>query len=189
MLDIDPGKLLIIGIVALVVIPPKDLPGVLRQVGQAVGKLRRMASEFQSQLMDAVREAELDEIRKNVATIADSAKLKVDFDPVATVRDEIKGALGEGAIGAAAPLPAITAKAAAEPTADGVFGPAGEPQIAADEPAAAAGFAPLVPEPAEATAIAGPSVASPSTASPSVAPAPASAESFVAAQDADARRS
>ena len=105
MFDLDAGKLLIIGIVALVVIPPKDLPSVMRQVGQAIGKLRRMAAEFQSQFMDAIREAELDEIRKDVAKLADSAKLAVDFDPVATVRDEIKGALGEGAIGPAQARP------------------------------------------------------------------------------------
>src|ERR1035437_3188238 len=99
MFDFDAGKLLIIGIVALVVIPPKDLPSVMRQAGQVLGKMRRMATEFQSQFMDAIREAEIDEIRKDVAKLADSAKLDVDFDPVTTVRDEIKGALGEGAAG------------------------------------------------------------------------------------------
>lgn len=99
MFDFDAGKLLIIGIVALVVIPPKDLPSVMRQAGQVLGKMRRMASEFQSQFMDAIREAEIDEIRKDVAKLADSAKLDVDFDPVSTVRNEIKGALGEGVAG------------------------------------------------------------------------------------------
>lgn len=50
----DTSKLLIIGVVALLVIPPKDLPSVLRQVGQAVGKLRRMAADFQNQFKDAL---------------------------------------------------------------------------------------------------------------------------------------
>src|SRR5277367_1795331 len=112
MFDLDPGKLLIIGVVALVVIPPKDLPSVMRQVGQALGKLRRMAAEFQSQFMDAVREAELDEIRKTVSTVADTAKMKVDFDPVKTVRDEITGALGEGKIGAAPSAPSADSETA-----------------------------------------------------------------------------
>ena len=62
MFDIDSGKLLIIGIVALVVIGPKELPGVLRQVGNALGKVRRMAAEFQGQFMDAMRESELEEL-------------------------------------------------------------------------------------------------------------------------------
>ena len=66
MFDIDSGKLLIIGIIALVVIGPKELPGVLRQVGQAIGKLRRMATEFQSQFMDAMRESELEDLKKDV---------------------------------------------------------------------------------------------------------------------------
>jgi sec-independent protein translocase protein TatB len=77
MFDIDGGKLLIIGIVALVVIGPKELPGVLRQVGQAVAKLRRMAAEFQGQFMDAMRESELDQLRKDVTKMA-----TVDMDGI-----------------------------------------------------------------------------------------------------------
>ena len=150
MLDIDPGKLLIIGIVALVVIPPKDLPRVMRQIGQAVGKLRRMAAEFQSQFMDAVREAELDEIRKTVSTVADTAKMKVDFDPVKTVRDEITGALGEGKIGTAPPAPNTSGETAG-PSSEAAFPAAVE--TAADIDAAAAGVAPLVPVEGEKVAV------------------------------------
>ncbi len=51
MFDFDVGKLLIFGIVALAVIPPKDLPRVMRVVGQALGRMRRMAAEFQGQFM------------------------------------------------------------------------------------------------------------------------------------------
>ena len=57
MFDFDAGKLIVIGIVALVAIPSKDLPRVLRQLGQLTGKMRRMAAEFQGQFMDAMREA------------------------------------------------------------------------------------------------------------------------------------
>src|ERR1700731_3510530 len=121
MFDLDPGKLLIIGVVALVVIPPKDLPGVMRQVGQTIGKLRRMAAEFHSQFMDAVNEAELDEIRKDVAKIADSAKLNVDFDPVATVRNEITGALGESMPTEAAPGAVGADSALGAEVPEGVF--------------------------------------------------------------------
>lgn len=91
----DGSKLLVIGIVALIVIGPKDLPRVLRQVGQMVSKLRRMSREFQSQFMDAMREAELDDIRKDVEKAADSAKLGLDFNPVADIRREISGALSD----------------------------------------------------------------------------------------------
>ena len=88
MFDIDGGKLLIIGIVALVVIGPKELPGVLRQIGQAVAKMRRMASEFQGQFMDAMRESELDELRKDVTKMAE-IDLK-GLDPLDPLRKDME---------------------------------------------------------------------------------------------------
>ena len=93
MFDFDTGKLLVIGVVALIVIGPKELPRVLRQVGQAIAKLRRMAGEFQGQFMDAMKEAELDDLRKEAAKFADSTKLDIDFNPAETFRKEISGAL------------------------------------------------------------------------------------------------
>lgn len=79
MFDLDPGKLIVIGIVALVAIPSKDLPRVLRTLGQATGRMRRMAAEFQDQFMDALREAELDEVRRDY----DNAKAMLK-EPLAT---------------------------------------------------------------------------------------------------------
>src|SRR5215217_9497454 len=64
MFDISWGKLVIIGVVALLVIGPKELPGVLRQVGQWMSKIRRMASEFQGQFQEAMREAEMADLKK-----------------------------------------------------------------------------------------------------------------------------
>jgi sec-independent protein translocase protein TatB len=87
MFDIDSGKLLIIGIVALVVIGPKELPGVLRQVGNALGKVRRMAAEFQGQFMEAMRESELEELKKDVQKMSDSANF-TNFDPLADVKNQ-----------------------------------------------------------------------------------------------------
>lgn len=66
MFDIGWSELLVIGIVALVVIGPKELPAVLRKIGQGVGKLRRMAGEFQGQFNEALREAELSEFKDNI---------------------------------------------------------------------------------------------------------------------------
>ena len=66
MFDFDVGKLLVFGIVALAVIPPKDLPRVMRTVGQDVGKMRRMAAEFQGQFMEAMREADLESVKKEI---------------------------------------------------------------------------------------------------------------------------
>jgi sec-independent protein translocase protein TatB len=89
MFDLSWGEVLIVGAVALIVIGPKELPKALRTVGQMAGKLRRMASDFQGQFNDAMREAELDEIRKQVASVNDAA----NFNPIQTVRDELKSAI------------------------------------------------------------------------------------------------
>lgn len=82
MFDFDAGKLLIVGVIALVFIPPKDLPRVLREVGQFVGRMRRMASDFQHQFMDAMREADMADVRKEARKLADSARVDVGFDSV-----------------------------------------------------------------------------------------------------------
>src|ERR1700688_2635226 len=64
MFDISWGKLVIIGVVALLVIGPKELPAVLRQLGQMMAKIRRMAAEFQGQFQEAMREAEMADLKK-----------------------------------------------------------------------------------------------------------------------------
>ncbi|MGD9544839.1 MAG: twin-arginine translocase TatA/TatE family subunit [Methylocystis sp.] len=100
MFDLEPGKLIVIAIVALIAIPSKDLPRVLRTLGQFTGKMRRMASEFQGQFMEAMREAELDDLRKEVKEMKDAVKesVKLDgaFDPLTEARKQIAGAI-EGA--------------------------------------------------------------------------------------------
>ena len=108
MLDFDAGKLLIIGLVALVVIGPKDLPRVLRQVGQAVGKLRRMAGEFQGQFMDAMKEADLQDIKAELAKIKDTTKLDVDFNPVRDIKEQMTSALADPKAEAASDAPMMT---------------------------------------------------------------------------------
>lgn len=89
MFDFDGTKFIIIGIVALLVIGPKDLPRVLRQIGQWTGKLRRMASDFRGQFMDAMREADLDSIKNEVKGVADTARVDTHFDPFGDIRKEI----------------------------------------------------------------------------------------------------
>ncbi len=73
MFDFDVGKLLLIGVVALIFIPPKDLPEALRQIGRLVGKARRMAAEFQSQFNEAIRDAELDDLKNEFRNLKDQA--------------------------------------------------------------------------------------------------------------------
>jgi sec-independent protein translocase protein TatB len=124
MFDFDAGKLILIGIVALIVIGPKDLPRVLRELGRAVGKMRRMASEFQGQFMEAVREADMADIKDEVAKLGESAKFDVAFNPVADIKNEIKAAVDSAspsaALSAPAPKPAVEASLnALEATPDG----------------------------------------------------------------------
>ena len=99
MFDLDISKMIIVGIVALAVIPPKDLPRVMRTVGQTIGKMRRMASEFQGQFMEAMREvereADLDSVKKEFQAISDQAKIDTNFDPVGMVRDDVTKAAAE----------------------------------------------------------------------------------------------
>lgn len=87
MFDIAWSEMLLIGGVALVVIGPKELPGALRTAGQAIGKIRRMASEFQGQFNDAMREAELTDLKKQVDDIGNSIQASTNFDPIEPMKD------------------------------------------------------------------------------------------------------
>lgn len=82
MFDFGAGELVVIGVVALVAIGPKELPGLLRTVGQAIGKMRRMASDFQGQFNDAMREADLAEAQKMLSDLkTDMSGLSTDPTP------------------------------------------------------------------------------------------------------------
>ena len=74
MFDIGWSELLLIGIVALIAIGPKELPGALRTLGQWMAKIRRMAAEFQGQFQEAMREAEIDQLKKDMDDMAAKAK-------------------------------------------------------------------------------------------------------------------
>jgi sec-independent protein translocase protein TatB len=64
MLDIGWTELLVIAVVAIIVIGPKELPRLMRTFGYYVGKMRRAAADFQRQFEDAARDTELDEVRR-----------------------------------------------------------------------------------------------------------------------------
>ncbi len=74
MFDLTSSKLLILGVVALIVVGPKELPFLLRTIGKYVAMIRRQANEFRSQFDEAMREAELDTIRKDVENVARDAE-------------------------------------------------------------------------------------------------------------------
>jgi sec-independent protein translocase protein TatB len=69
MFDIGWSELLVIVIVAIVVVGPKELPRLMRTFGHYAGKLRRAASDFQHQFETAMAESEADAVRKNIESI------------------------------------------------------------------------------------------------------------------------
>lgn len=66
MFDIGWSELLILGVIALLVVGPKELPGLLRTIGRYAGILKRQASEFRSHFDQALKEAELDQLKKDL---------------------------------------------------------------------------------------------------------------------------
>jgi sec-independent protein translocase protein TatB len=144
MFDFSWSEILLIGIVALIFIGPKELPGVLRTLGQWMSKIRRMAGDFQNQFHDAMREAELADLKKEVDEMAAQAANYTNFDPLADVRKEAEMAQRdiEGALaGTAAANPAAEEPAVAVPpaTAPDLGATAPHPQTPGAEPVAAVG--------------------------------------------------
>ena len=97
MFDIGWGELVVIGIVALIAIGPKELPTVLRTLGQYMGKVRRMASEFQGQFQEAMREAELAELKKQAEDLKSSVSDIGNFDPLADTQKQIENSFDDAA--------------------------------------------------------------------------------------------
>ncbi|MBR0839716.1 twin-arginine translocase subunit TatB [Bradyrhizobium liaoningense] len=90
MFDIGWSELVLIGVVALVAIGPKELPGVLRMVGQWMGKARKMAAEFQGQFQEAMREAEMADLKKSFDEVKEAA---TGFNPLTSLQKDVSDAL------------------------------------------------------------------------------------------------
>ena len=102
MFDIGWGELIVIGIVALIAIGPKELPTVLRTLGQYMAKIKRMSSEFQSQFQEALREAEVADLKKHADDLTSSVSDFTKLDPLAdaeTVAEHAAEGAGEPASG------------------------------------------------------------------------------------------
>src|SRR4029079_8564670 len=140
MFGIGWSEFVVIGVVALIAIGPKELPGVLRMVGQTVGKIRRMASEFQGQFQEAMREAEMAEVRKELDDISASATSVTNFDPVAEANKQMESAFAE--------KPA-DAPSEPSPAADAALPEVSVPLPEPLPPVTNADFAPPSPEPAK----------------------------------------
>jgi sec-independent protein translocase protein TatB len=128
MFDIGWTELVLIAVVAVVVIGPKDLPRAMRFVGQWTGKLKRMSREFQNQFNEALRESELDSVKKDIEQITKSdplADVRKESDRINTeIRERLAmkakapAAAANGATPAAIPAPEPLVDPAIEPIAD-----------------------------------------------------------------------
>src|SRR6516162_4177561 len=140
MFEIGWSELLLIAVVALIAIGPKELPTVLRTLGQWTSKLRRMASEFQSQFQEAMREAEMADLKKQVDEMTSQAQSYASFDPVSEVKRELESTQQqiESAMVDKAGVDAPSSPVTAEPSTSsaGAALPAA-PATAAPEPATA----------------------------------------------------
>jgi len=112
MFDIGWSELLVIAIVALIAVGPRDLPRMLRTFGRTIGHVRRMAGEFQSQFNEALREAELDDVRKDIDSVR-------NLNPLNQIRDEVKSLANTVQSGPADSPKTTIGPVAADPLAPG----------------------------------------------------------------------
>jgi sec-independent protein translocase protein TatB len=93
MFDISWSEFAIIAVVALIAIGPKELPGVLRMVGQWIGKARKMASEFQGQFQEAMREAEMADLKKSFDEVKEAATGFTGGNVMTSLQKDVSAAL------------------------------------------------------------------------------------------------
>jgi sec-independent protein translocase protein TatB len=143
MFDIGWSELVVIAVVALIAIGPKELPGVLRMVGQWMGKARKMAAEFQGQFQEAMREAEMADLKKSFDEVKEAATGFAGGNIMTSLQKDVGDALRIDDID--------------KPAASASDAPAIEPPVATsatdttatDAPVTSVGDAPAIPTTAE----------------------------------------
>jgi sec-independent protein translocase protein TatB len=165
MFDIGWSEMLVIAIVMIVVVGPKDLPRMLRTFGKTTAKLRAMAGDFQKQFNDALKEAELEDLKKTVDELRGlnpANEIRKQLDPLEKTAQDIRSGLDSAlkpSPGAA--LPAATEARAAEPLKNG-----------ATEMPAVSGLTAMPPEtPVLAEAVTPPDASAQASAAAAVPPA------------------
>src|ERR1700758_181049 len=126
MFDIGWSEFVLIAVVALIAIGPKELPGVLRTVGQWMGKARKMAAEFQSQFQEAMREAEMADLKKSFDEVREAASGLSGGNLLSSLQKDVTNSLKIDDIDKPAETQATPAMAA----------PATEPPVTPTEPEA-----------------------------------------------------
>ena len=128
MFDIGWSELLVVAVVLVVVVGPKDLPGMLRTFGRTTKQLRSMAGDFRRQFDDALREAELDDVKSTVDEMRklDPRKnIRDVMNPMRAIGDEIRSSLSAATKSEQPKVPSAEANAtASEPDKGSVSGTA-----------------------------------------------------------------
>lgn len=180
MFDIGWTEMLVIAVVLIVVVGPKDLPKMLRTFGKTTAKLRSMAGDFQKQFNEALKEAELDDVKKSVDSLRSlnpANEIKKQLNPFEKAAADVRAGLDKALKPSA---PATGAEGAAVATAT-------DPVAASSTPASAASTTPVVSGPTEMPPP--PVFAAPETAPVSPAAATVAAPAEVAgAKTAPAKR-
>ncbi|MFY9694897.1 MAG: Sec-independent protein translocase protein TatB [Xanthobacteraceae bacterium] len=152
MFDISWTEFLLIGVVALIVIGPKELPTVMRTLGQYTRKIRGMAADFQNQFHEALREADMADLKKQVDDMASDIK---NYDPLKDVRTDLETVGKDVETSLALPADAKPAESTAEatvelkpvaPSTPALSASSAEPELPLPDAAAPAATAPT-PEP------------------------------------------
>ena len=138
MFDIGWSELLVIGAIALIVVGPKDLPGLLRTLGKYAAQARGMAREFQRSMEEAAREADISnikELREASNELRNLKKTPFDYDPAKQKKAAgaaTKTAAAAAGAAAAKPAAADETPAAPKPAADAPAKPAPSKPAQAD---------------------------------------------------------
>jgi sec-independent protein translocase protein TatB len=117
MFEVGWTEMLVIAIVMIVVVGPKDLPNMLRTFGRTVAKLRAMAGDFQKQFNDALKEAELDDVKKSVDALRGlnpASEIRKQLNPFEQAAADVRSGIDN--VMKPKPAPDPSAPAAAEAT-------------------------------------------------------------------------
>jgi sec-independent protein translocase protein TatB len=132
MFDLTSSKLLILGIIALLVVGPKDLPILLRTIGKYMGMIRKQANEFRAQFDEAMKESELDTLRKEVENVGREAEATMrDAEHSVQKEVDLANSQVDSVIQSSTPTPEIPTEA---PRIEPVIPPPPAVQVEAPKP-------------------------------------------------------
>ena len=199
MFEVGWTEMLVIAIVMIVVVGPKDLPRMLRTFGKATSKMRSMAGEFRKQFDEALKEAELEDVKtlaSDMRKLNPAADIRKALNPMEKAAADLKAGVDAAMKPTAKPdesaTPAAATPVPAEPLKAGPDAMPGETAaaVAATAPATNGAAAPKAAKPAAAKAAAAPKTAKPAAAAPKTAaaakPAPTRKATAAAAKPAKA---